>query len=207
MKRKLIILSIIAIIAFSMVACNSNKEGNKIEANIDNVVVNQEKDKDEDDVQEKILKIHNELLPKIKKLYEENNITVRESNYGAEFYDGVSYLTFNNPDIKDIGVVFNTSYELFFNNNKKAESITIAMSINIDENEMKNIDFNIEDTAIGELSKTVLGDSKNIDDINKAINNYYKNSGDEKESFEFNNIKTIVSMESNDIKYTIRIQP
>ena len=82
------------------------------------------------------------------------------------------------------------------------------ISLNVNDDEMKTKEFKFEDTEFYKLKNILIPEVNNIDEINRKLNEAYKNLTSSKGiDFENENIKERILLGENTLVYTIIINP
>ena len=203
MKRN-ILITLILCTSISFVGCSSNNsESDNVQIESTNEVNNT---KDKQDLNDKMIKEFEVLLPKVENAYAENNIIVEDSYNGENLsYNETSHISYKGEASQEHKGLSATSFMLGFDENGLATSIDWTTYLTMDENIMSSEEFKIEDTFLGAMSQLMISDSEHNSKVNEAINDYYKNIGDGRFEFKYGNISGTAVIEGSELRYTIQV--
>ena len=182
MKRK--IYSLLIIISLLLVGCSPSKV-NKINNNYD------------------LLKVNNNIYPKIKELYNNNNLNYEE----IKSENGSIRLNYeNNKDISK-PYINNSNYSLNIYDNKpysiKLETVEVQK-----KDSFSDMTFDIRNTLFDEVISIVLEKEIDYKRLNEEIiYTYLKNNSFVNLTNEYENITYSIVVSSDTISYTINIYP
>ena len=204
MKKRLIAL-IILTLSFGVVGCTSDKE--ETTSNSNEVVTKEEAKENDKRSDEEMYEFYTSTVEVVGKLFKENNIAYEEKNKNSK-YDGKTSISYEDSNKDAVGEISVAGYGLAFEENGDIMFISAQISINVNDDEMKAKDFKIEETEFYKLKNILIPEINNIDEINKKVNEGYKNLTSTKSiDIENENIEENIFLGSNRLVYTIIINP
>ena len=203
--RKTLIALIIFSLSFGVVGCTSDKEETTSNSN---EVVTQEKSKKNDKrSDDEMYDLYTSKLEDIEKIFKENNIDFKDKK-NTDKYDGKTGITYEDSDKDNVGEFSVASYNLYFDKEGNVKYISLQISVNVNDDDMKTKDFKFEETEFYKLKNILIPEIKNVDEINKKVNEGYKNlTSVESIGFKNENIKETILLGSNRLVYTVIINP
>ncbi|MDY4253012.1 MAG: hypothetical protein SPH93_15865 [Clostridium sp.] len=204
MKKTFIALMILSL-SFGVVGCKSDKEETTSNSN---EVVTQEKSKKNDKrSDDEMYDLYTSKLEDIEKIFKENNIDFKDKK-NTDKYDGKTGITYEDSDKDNVGEFSIADYNLYFDEEGSVRNISLQISVNVNDDEMKTKEFKFEDTEFYKLKNILIPEINNIDEINKKVNEGYKNgtsTGSIK--FENENVQERILLGDNMLVYTVIIKP
>ncbi len=204
MKKILIALMILSL-SFGVVGCKSDKEETTSNSN---EVVTQEKSKKNDKrSDDEMYDLYTSKLEDIEKIFKENNIDFKDKK-NTDKYDGKTGITYEDSDKDNVGEFSVASYNLYFDKEGSVKYISLQISVNVNDDDMKTKDFKFEETEFYKLKNILIPEIKNVDEINKKVNEGYKNlTSTQSIDIENENIEENIFLGNNMLVYTIIINP
>ncbi|WP_291632063.1 hypothetical protein [Clostridium sp.] len=207
MKKTLIAL-IIFTLSIGVVGCTSDKEETTSNTN---EVVTQEESKEEDKrSSDEMYELYISKLDEVEKLFKENNLDFKEKNDDKnKKYDEKVSITYEDSNKDSVGEIPVALYGLSFEDNGDISFIASKITLNVNGDEIKNKEFKFEDTEFYKLTNILIPDIGNEEEINKKVNDYYKNDGASIEVIDIENgkIKQSIAVTQSYIDYIITINP
>jgi len=205
--RKTLIALIILTLSLGVVGCTSDKE--ETTSNSNEVVTQEESKENDKRSDDEMYELYESKLEDMEKLFKENNIDFKEvkSNKNTK-YDGYKTISYENSETDTVGEFVIATYGISFDKDSSIRYITSRMSLNVNDDEMKTKEFKFEDTEFYKLKNILIPEVNNIDEINRKLNEAYKNLTSSKGiDFENENIKERILLGENTLVYTIIINP
>ena len=205
--RKTLIALIILTLSLGVVGCTSDKE--ETTSNSNEVVTQEESKENDKRSDDEMYELYESKLEDMEKLFKENNIDFKEvkSNKNTK-YDGYKTISYENSETDTVGEFVIATYGISFDKDSSIRYITSRMSLNVNDDEMKTKEFKFEDTEFYKLKNILISEVNNIDEINRKLNEAYKNLTSSKGiDFENENIKERILLGENTLVYTIIINP
>ena len=205
--RKTLIALVILTLSFGVVGCTSDKE--KTTSNINEVVTQEESKEEKKRSSDEMYELYASKVEDVEKFFKENNLNfeVKNSRKNTK-YDEKASLSYEDSSNNNIGEFSVANYGASFEENGDIRYISARMSLNVNDDEMKTKEFKFEDTEFYKLKNILIPEIKNVDEINKKVNEGYKNLTSSKGiDFENENIKERILLGENTLVYTIIINP
>ena len=205
--RKTLIALIIFTLSFGVVGCTSDKEET---TSNNNEVVTQAESKEKDKrSSDEMYELYASKVKDVEKLFKDNNFNYEFKNdKNNTKYDEKVTLVYEDSNKDAIDEISVANFGLVFDKKGEVLYIGSTMSVNINDDEMKTKEFKFEDTEFFKLKNILISEVNNIDEINKKVNEGYKNLTSTKTiEFEHGNIKESFLLGSNKLAYTIIINP
>lgn len=211
MKKKLII-GLLLVTSLLVVGCNKDKESSNVKPN--NVVSTDGNNTEQASgtsarSSDEMYELYTSKLTEVEKLFKDNTIAFKEKNNDKnKKYDGKVAIIYEDSSKKQPGEIPSALYSLNFEDNGEIKYISANISLNLIEDEMKNKEFKFEDTEFYKLHNILVSDNKNTDEINKKVNDAYKNLISIKNIESQNGkIKEMLTLTPDSINYIIIINP
>jgi len=205
--RKTLIALVILILSFGVVGCTSDKD--ETTTNNSEVVTQEETKENDKRSSDEMYELYASKVNDVEKLFEENNLNfkVKNDKYNKKYDEKIS-LVYEDSNKDAVGEISVAGYGLAFEENGDIMFISAQISINVNDDEMKTKDFKIEETEFYKLKNILIPEINNIDEINKKVNEGYKNLTSTKSiDIENENIQENIFLGSNRLVYTIIINP
>mgnify|MGYP002555703164 CR=1 FL=1 len=206
--RKTLIALIIFTLSIGVVGCTFDKEETTSNTN---EVVTQEESKEEDKrSSDEMYELYISKLDEVEKLFKENNLDFKEKNDDKnKKYDEKVSITYEDSNKDSVGEIPVALYGLSFEDNGDISFIASKITLNVNGDEIKNKEFKFEDTEFYKLTNILIPDIGNEEEINKKVNDYYKNDGASIEVIDIENgkIKQSIAVTQSYIDYIITINP
>ena len=206
MKKTLIAL-IILTLSLGVVGCTSDKEETTSNSN---EVVAQEESKEKDKrSSDEMYELYASKVDDVEKLFEENNLNFEFKNdKNNKKYDEKVVLAYEDSSKDNLGEISVANFGLLFDEKGEILYMSSRISLNVNDDEMKTKEFKFEDTEFYKLKNILIPEVNNIDEINRKLNEAYKNLTSSKGiDFENENIKERILLGENTLVYTIIINP
>lgn len=206
MKKTLIVLVILTL-SFGVVGCTSDKE--KTTSNSNEVVTQEETKENDERSSDEMYELYTSKLEEVEKFFKENNIDFKpEDNSRNTKYDGTTSIAYENSDNNNEGEFSVGTYGVSFDNDSNITYIAGRVSLNVNDDQMKTKEFKFEDTEFYKFKSILVPELNNTDEINKKINEGYKNLiSSEVIRIENEKIKETIILGENMLVYTIIINP
>ena len=145
----------------------------------------------------------------VEKLFEENNLNFEFKNdKNNKKYDEKVVLAYEDSSKDNLGEISVANFGLLFDEKGEILYMSSRISLNVNDDEMKTKEFKFEDTEFYKLKNILIPEVNNIDEINRKLNEAYKNLTSSKGiDFENENIKERILLGENTLVYTIIINP
>ena len=205
--RKTLIALIILTLSLGVVGCTTDKEGT---TNNSNEVVAQEESKEKDKrSSDEMYELYASKVDDVEKLFEENNLNFEFKNdKNNKKYDEKVVLAYEDSSKDNLGEISVANFGLLFDEKGEILYMSSRISLNVNDDEMKTKEFKFEDTEFYKLKNILIPEVNNIDEINRKLNEAYKNLTSSKGiDFENENIKERILLGENTLVYTIIINP
>ena len=199
MKRKITGILIIFTLILS-VGCSS-KDTNEVSdaGNTSQVVSNNS--------EEKIYEIHEELLPKVRAVFEEYGLELEEyPQIDNKYYtgiEGISFETFDDTNHGDIGLA---RYKVAMSEGK-AINVYADLFLDVEPDKIKENGFKIEDSIFAAVDKVMGNEDVDYTEINEEIKEAYNTGGNLYTTREYGNISCSVTADGDLLSYTITVNP
>ena len=202
--RKTLIALIIFSLSFGVVGCKSDKEETTSNSN---EVVTQEKSKKNDKrSDDEMYDLYTSKLEEVEKVFKENNIDFKDKK-NTDKYDGKTGITYEDSNKDNVGEFSVADYNIYFDD-ENVRNIVLQISLNVNDDDMKAKEFKFEETEFYKLKNILIPEINNIDEINKKVNEGYKNlTSVESIGLKNENIKETILLGSNRLVYTVIINP
>ena len=206
MKKTLIAL-IILTLSFGVVGCDSDKE--ETTSNSNEVVTQEESKENDKRSSDEMYELYASKVEEVEKLFEENNLDFKFKNdTNNKKYDEKVSLSYEDSSNNNIGEFSVANFGLVFDKNGEILIMSSRMSLNVNDDEMKTKEFKFEDTEFSKLKNILIPEINNIDEINKKVNEGYKNLTSTKTiELKNGNIKESFILGNNMLAYTVVIYP
>ena len=205
--RKTLIALVILTLSFGVVGCTSDKE--KTTSNINEVVTQEESKEEKKRSSDEMYELYASKVEDVEKFFKENNLNfeVKNSRKNTK-YDEKASLSYEDSSNNNIGEFSVANYGASFEENGDIRYISARMSLNVNDDEMKTKEFKFEDTEFSKLENILIPEINNIDEINKKVNEGYKNLTSTKTiELKNGNIKESFILGNNMLAYTVVIYP
>ena len=205
--RKTLIALVILTLSFGVVGCTSDKE--KTTSNINEVVTQEESKEEKKRSSDEMYELYASKVEDVEKFFKENNLNfeVKNSRKNTK-YDEKASLSYEDSSNNNIGEFSVANYGASFEENGDIRYISARMSLNVNDDEMKTKEFKFEDTEFSKLKNILIPEINNIDEINKKVNEGYKNLTSTKTiELKNGNIKESFILGNNMLAYTVVIYP
>lgn len=201
--KKVLVGILILTLNFGVVGC-----GNKKNSLPNTGAISQEEnEKDKKRSSDEMYELYTSKLDEVEKLFKENNIDFKEKKREKnKKYDGkVSIVYENSNEDAKFSVA---GYGIAFEDTGEIKYISAEITLNVKDDEVKNKEFKFEDTEFYKLHNILISDIKNKDEINKKVNDAYKDlTSLKKIEIENGNVKEKIILGDNRIDYAIIINP
>ena len=206
MKKTLIAL-IILTLSLGVVGCTTDKE--ETTSNSNEVVTQEESKENDKRSSDEMYELYASKVEDVEKLFKDNNFNYEFKNDNNNTkYDEKVTLVYEDSNKDAVGEISVANFGLVFDKKGEVLYIGSTMSVNVNDDEMKTKEFKFEDTEFYKLKNILIPEIDNIDEINKKVNEGYKNLTSTKTiEFENGNIKESFLLGSNMLAYTIIINP
>ena len=198
---------IILTLSLGVVGCTSDKEETTSNSN---EVVAQEESKEKDKrSSDEMYELYASKVDDVEKLFEENNLNFEFKNdKNNKKYDEKVVLAYEDSSKDNLGEISVANFGLLFDEKGEILYMSSRISLNVNDDEMKTKEFKFEDTEFYKLKNILIPEVNNIDEINRKLNEAYKNLTSSKGiDFENENIKERILLGENTLVYTIIINP
>ena len=205
--RKTLIALVILILSFGVVGCTSDKD--ETTTNNSEVVTQEETKENDKRSSDEMYELYASKVEDVEKFFKENNINfeVKDSRKNTKYDEKVS-LSYEDSSNNNIGEFSVANYGVSFEENGDIRYISSRMSLNVNDDEMKTKEFKFEDTEFSNLKNILIPEINNIDEINKKVNEGYKNLTSTKTiELKNGNIKESFILGNNMLAYTVVIYP
>ena len=205
--RKTLIALIILTLSLGVVGCTPDKEET---ASNSNEVVTQEEAKENDKrSDDEMYELYTSKLEEVEKLFKENNFDFKEvTNSRNTKYDGKTSISYEDSSKDNVGEFSVADYNISFDKDGNIRYISLQISVNVNDEDMKTKEFKFEETQFYKLKNILIPEIKNVDEINKKVNEGYKNlTSTQSIDIENENIEENIFLGSNRLVYTIIINP
>ena len=145
-------------------------------------------------------------LEEVEKVFKENNIDFKDKK-NTDKYDGKTGITYEDSNKDNVGEFSVADYNIYFDD-ENVRNIVLQISLNVNDDDMKAKEFKFEETEFYKLKNILIPEINNIDEINKKVNEGYKNlTSVESIGLKNENIKETILLGSNRLVYTVIINP
>ena len=202
MKSKLVTLFVICTL-FITTGCSTSNDI-KQEENISTVIedTNQTESKKSD----KLIKLHQEMLPKIKDIYDKIGIEYGEIISESSKYDGVSELYLENNQDQYGNEVF-VNYDISFDDDGEAKFLGAIIILSVDAKNASDNNYDIENSIFNEFAEVMINNYVYKSDVKSAIENYYNSNGEDSARFEYENSILDLDFSDYEVSYQIIMKP
>ncbi|WP_291631633.1 hypothetical protein [Clostridium sp.] len=206
MKKTLIAL-VILILSFGVVGCTSDKD--ETTTNNSEVVTQKETKENDKRSSDEMYELYASKVDDVENLFEENNLNFEFKNdKNNKKYDEKVVLAYEDSSKDNLGEISVANFGLLFDEKGEILYMSSRISLNVNDDEMKTKEFKFEDTEFYKLKNILIPEVNNIDEINRKLNEAYKNLTSSKGiDFENENIKERILLGENTLVYTIIINP
>lgn len=155
--------------------------------------------------QTKLIELHEEMLPKIRDIYDGIGINYGETLSGSSGYDGVAELFLEDSGDEFGNEVF-ANYNIRFDNSGKAKSLGAIIVLSDDAKNAKDGNYDIENSIFNEFAGVMIGNDVYKSDVKTAIENYYTNFGESSIKFEYDNSILDIGLTDYEVYYQITMK-
>jgi hypothetical protein len=199
MKRKIGTALLLSNVLLLSVGCSDNKES------VSNTEIASEV---ESINQEEVYKIHEELLPEIKNLFNKYGFEYKElEDIDNEYYSGIKGVRYKITDGINPGDIHYAEYKVGISVDGEAKCIYANIGMDVDPDEIKANGFKMEDTFFADIYRTITGQDVDYTDVNEEIYEAYNKTGFLDSIKEYGNTSANILADGSMLTYTIRMYP
>lgn len=156
--------------------------------------------------EQELYKTYQNIYPKMKKLFKELELDIKENNYiDHRYYSGPQQIVYSSDKIMNSSNITYANYELNFKNNNPIKVYTNIV-IDVDKEELVN-GFDMNNTVFANIDKIMIDKDIDYTEINKEILNACSNMKDLSVTKEYDNITCNIEIKDNKIEYSVSIYP